>query len=146
MRQAMEGSFLDVLASYTTYKAYWRLLTKVKDDPATTNGRAGPSKSFVELHPHAIGEKVKVCVEHFATKVQGEIGGKAKAMIVTRCAAARGALQAGGGPPPHDAAIPEAAGGLRGHCRTAVLTESRHEQASRGADGGEPSSAPSTAS
>ena len=41
-------------------------------------------KSFVELHPHAIGEKVKICVEHFASQVQGEIGGKAKAMIVTR--------------------------------------------------------------
>jgi type I restriction enzyme R subunit len=27
---------------------------------------------------------VKICVEHFAAKVQGEIGGKAKAMIVTR--------------------------------------------------------------
>ncbi len=38
----------------------------------------------MELHPHAIGEKVKICVEHFASKVQGEIGGKAKAMIVTR--------------------------------------------------------------
>ena len=25
-----------------------------------------------------------ICVEHFATKVQAEIGGKAKAMIVTR--------------------------------------------------------------
>ncbi|HLQ00960.1 MAG TPA: RNA-binding domain-containing protein [Burkholderiales bacterium] len=41
-------------------------------------------KSFVELHPHAIGEKVKICVEHFATHAQSDIGGKAKAMIVTR--------------------------------------------------------------
>src|SRR5713101_7699186 len=41
-------------------------------------------KSFVELHAHAIGEKVKICVEHFATHAQSDIGGKAKAMIVTR--------------------------------------------------------------
>lgn len=27
---------------------------------------------------------MKICVEHFAAHVQGEIGGKAKAMIVTR--------------------------------------------------------------
>jgi type I restriction enzyme, R subunit len=38
----------------------------------------------VELHPHAIAEKVRICVEHFAAQVQAEIGGLAKAMIVTR--------------------------------------------------------------
>jgi type I restriction enzyme M protein len=32
----------------------------------------------------SLGDKVKICVEHFATHSQGEIGGKAKAMIVTR--------------------------------------------------------------
>ena len=41
-------------------------------------------KSFVELHPHAVREKVTIMVEHFATQVQERIGGKAKAMIVTR--------------------------------------------------------------
>lgn len=86
MRQAIEEGFiLDVLANYATYKAYWRLLKKVEDDPRYDKKKAEYLlKSFVELHPHAIGEKVKVCVEHFAAKVQGEIGGKAKAMIVTR--------------------------------------------------------------
>jgi len=86
MRQAIEEGFiLDVLANYATYKAYWRLLKKVEDDPSYDKKKAEYLlKSFVELHPHAIGEKVKVCVEHFAAKVQGEIGGKAKAMIVTR--------------------------------------------------------------
>src|SRR5207247_11115175 len=86
MRQAIEERFiLDVLANYTTYKAYWRLLKKVEDDPRYDKEKAKYLlKSFVELHPHAIGEKVKICVEHFAAKVQGEIGGRAKAMIVTR--------------------------------------------------------------
>ena len=86
MRQAIEEGFiLDVLANYATYKAYWRLLKKVEDDPRYDKKKAEYLlKSFVELHPHAIGEKAKVCVEHFAARVQGEIGGKAKAMIVTR--------------------------------------------------------------
>ncbi len=86
MRQAIEEEFiLDVLTHYTTYKAYWRLLKKVEDDPHYDKKKAEYLlKSFVELHPHAIGEKVKICVEHFAAKVQGEIGGRAKAMIVTR--------------------------------------------------------------
>jgi len=86
MRQAIEEGFiLDVLANYTTYNAYWRILKKVEDDPRYDKKKAEYLlKSFVELHPHAIAEKVRICVEHFAAKVQGEIGGKAKAMIVTR--------------------------------------------------------------
>ncbi len=86
MRQAIEEGFiLDVLESYTTYKAYWRLLKTVKDDPRYDRDKATYLlKSFVELHPHAIGEKVQIIVEHFASQVQGLISGRAKAMIVTR--------------------------------------------------------------
>lgn len=86
MRQAIEEGFiLDVLANYTTYKAYWRLLKKIEDDPRYDKSKAQSLlKSFVELHPHAINEKVKIIVEHFATQAQQEIGGKAKAMVVTR--------------------------------------------------------------
>src|SRR6516162_5705035 len=86
MRQAIEEGFiLDVLANYSTYKTYWRLLKKIEDDPRYDRKKAEYLlKSFVDLHEHAIGEKVRICVEHFAAQVQGEIGGKAKAMIVTR--------------------------------------------------------------
>jgi type I restriction enzyme R subunit len=60
-------------------------LKKVEDDPRYDKRKAEYLlKSFVELHPHAIGEKVRICVEHFAAKAQSEIGGRAKAMIVTR--------------------------------------------------------------
>jgi len=85
MRQAIEEGFiLDVLRNYTTYKAYWRLLKKIEDDPRYDKNKAEYLlKSFVELHPHAIGEKVRIMVEHFAAQVKNEIGGKAKAMIVT---------------------------------------------------------------
>ena len=86
MRQAIEEVFiLDVLANYTTYKSYWRLLKKVENDPRYDKRKAEYLlKSFVDLHPRAIGEKVRVIVEHFNAQVQSEIGGKAKAMIVTR--------------------------------------------------------------
>ena len=86
MRQAVEEGFIcDVLASYTTYRAYWRLLKKVEDDPRYDKHKANALlRSFVELHPHAIDAKARVMVDHFASQVQREIGGKAKAMIVTR--------------------------------------------------------------
>ena len=86
MRQAIEEGFiLDVLASYTTYKAYWRLLKKIEEDPRYDRSKAEYLlKSFVDLHPHAIREKIAICVKHFASQVASEIGGRAKAMIVTR--------------------------------------------------------------
>lgn len=86
MRQAIEEGFiLDVLANYTTYKAYWRLLKKVEEDPRYERRKAEAMlKAFVELSPQAIDKKLGVCVEHFAAQVAGEIGGRAKAMIVTR--------------------------------------------------------------
>lgn len=86
MRQAIEEGFiLDVLANYTTYTAYWRLLKKIEGDPKYDKKKAKHLlKSFVELSPHAIKEKVRIMVEHFAAQVQNEISGRAKAMIVTR--------------------------------------------------------------
>ena len=86
MRQAIEEGFiLDVLENYTTYRAYWRLFKKVEDDPRYDKTKAAYLlKSFVDLHPHAIDEKVQIMAEHFTTKSQSEIGGRAKAMIVTR--------------------------------------------------------------
>ena len=86
MRQAIEEGFiLDVLEHYTTYQAYWRLLKTIEDDPRYDKRKATYLlKSFVDLHPHAISEKVRIAVDHFAEHVQGEVGGRAKAMIVTR--------------------------------------------------------------
>ena len=84
-RIGVRGTGSTPLASYATYKAYWRLLKKIEDDPRYDKRKAEHLlKSFVELHPHAIGEKVAVCVEHFAAQAANEIGGRAKAMIVTR--------------------------------------------------------------
>ena len=86
MRQAIEEGFiLDVLANYTTYKAYWRLLKRIEDDPRYDKRKAEYLlKSFVELHPHAVREKIALCVEHFAAQAAADMDGRAKAMLVTR--------------------------------------------------------------
>ncbi|MBI4677160.1 MAG: type I restriction endonuclease subunit R [Elusimicrobia bacterium] len=86
MRQAIEEGFiLDVLENYTTYKSYWSLLKTIKDDPRYDRAKATYLlKAFVDLSDHAISKKVRIMVEHFAEKSMPRIGGKAKAMIVTR--------------------------------------------------------------
>ena len=86
MRQAIEEGFiLDVLASYTTYRSYWQLIKTIEEDPRYDKSKAAYLlRAFVDLHPHAIEEKVRIMVEHFIAKSQSEIGGRAKAMIVTR--------------------------------------------------------------
>ena len=86
MRQAIEEGFiLDVLQNYTTYAAYWRLLKKIENDPHYDREKASYLlRSFVDLHPHAVNQKIRVMVEHFAAQAKDAIGGRAKAMIVTR--------------------------------------------------------------
>ena len=78
MRQAIEEGFiLDVLENYTTYKAYWRLLKKVEDDPRYDRRKATVLlKSYVELHPHAIDEKVRIMVCHFVEQVHTQTTGR----------------------------------------------------------------------
>lgn len=86
MRQAIEEGFiLDVLQNYMTYKAYYQLEKTIEDDPELS-GRRGQRKvaRFASLHPTAIGQKVEIIVEHFRRHVMGELGGQAKAMIVTQ--------------------------------------------------------------
>jgi len=86
MRQAIEENFiLDVLENYTTYKEYWKLLKTVENDPRYEKGKANYLlRQFVDLHEQTIDRKVAIMVEHFAGQVMGKIGGRAKAMIVTR--------------------------------------------------------------
>jgi type I restriction enzyme R subunit len=85
MRQAIEEKFiLDVLKNYTTYDQYWALLKKVKDDPEFDGAKAKTLlKQFVSRHERTIAKKVAIIVQHFQDTVASELGGKAKAMIVT---------------------------------------------------------------
>lgn len=86
MRQAIEEKFiLDVLEHYTTYKTYWELLKTIEDDPLYDRKKANYLlKAFVDLHEHTIDKKVTLMVEHYNDHVFHLIGGRAKAMIVTR--------------------------------------------------------------
>lgn len=86
MRQAIEEGFiLDVLENYTAYHTYWRLLKTIKEDPRYEKDEATYLlKSFVDHHELTIRRKVEIMMGHFAGNVMGRIGGKAKAMIVTR--------------------------------------------------------------
>lgn len=85
MRQAIEERFiLDVLASYATYKAFYRLVKATESDPKMPKRQATAQLArFMSLHPHNIAQKTEVMVEHFRARVRHRIGGRAKAMVVT---------------------------------------------------------------
>jgi type I restriction enzyme R subunit len=87
MRQAIdEGFVLDVLANYLSYSTYYRLANGLNDtDPELPKGKAAAALArFVSLHPSAFGQKAEIIVEHFRHHTAHKIGGKAKAMVVTR--------------------------------------------------------------
>lgn len=85
MRQAIEERFIeDVLKSYVSYKTYYRLIKKAEDDPNVERKKAARALSrFMRLHPHNIGQKTEVMVEHFQQHTRHKIGGRAKAMVIT---------------------------------------------------------------
>lgn len=85
MRQAIEERFIeDVLKNYVTYKTYYRLMKKAEDDPNVERKKAAKALArFMRLHPHNIGQKTEVMVEHFHQHTRHRIGGHAKAMVVT---------------------------------------------------------------
>lgn len=85
MRQAIEEKFiLDVLKNYMTYNMYYKIVKDIPDDPEVDTA-AGVSaiRRFESLHPHNIAQKTMVIIEHFRNNTQHQIGGKAKAMVVT---------------------------------------------------------------
>lgn len=85
MRQAIEEGFImDVLQNYTTYKRFFGLIKQVDDDPEVPRKKAAKALTrYLELHPVNIDQVVSVIVEHFRLYVMHELGGRAKAMVVT---------------------------------------------------------------
>jgi len=85
LRQAIEERFvMDVLQNYTTYKRFFGLIKQVEDDPEVPRKKAAKALSrYLELHPVNIDQVVSVIVEHFRLYVMHELGGRAKAMVVT---------------------------------------------------------------
>ena len=85
MKQAIEEGFiLDVHANFTEYDTYYRLNKEISEDPQykTTEAKRQIAR-FVELHETNIAQRVEVIVEHFRTTVLFELGGQAKAMVIT---------------------------------------------------------------
>jgi type I restriction enzyme R subunit len=85
MKQAIEEGFiLDVLQNYTEYATFYRINKEIEDDPrCKTNAAKRQIARFVELHETNIAQRVEVIVEHFRTTVMQELGGRAKAMVIT---------------------------------------------------------------
>ncbi|MEF2174929.1 MAG: type I restriction endonuclease [Candidatus Absconditabacteria bacterium] len=86
MKQAIEEKFiLDVLKNYITYKTYFSIVKKIDNDPKFEKSKAFQLiKKYVDLHSHSINKKVEIIVNHFWENIKDQIGGKAKAMIVTK--------------------------------------------------------------
>lgn len=85
MKQAIqEGFILDILANYTTYEQYFKLIKIADKDPELAKNKTKALMArFVSMHPSVIAQKVEIIVEHFRTVTMHRIGGRAKAMVVT---------------------------------------------------------------
>ena len=85
MKQAIEEGFiLDVLQNYTEYSTFYQINKEIEEDPrCKTNAAKRQIARFVELHETNISQRVEVIVEHFRTSVMHELGGQAKAMVIT---------------------------------------------------------------
>lgn len=86
MRQAIEEGFiLDVLRNYVTYKTYWRLANGNPDDPEVDERKAGAALArFATLSPTSLEQRAELIIEHFVKHTRPRLGGRAKAMVVTR--------------------------------------------------------------
>lgn len=85
MRQAIdEGFIIDVTGNYTTYDMYCQITKAITDDPELES-KAAKRKlaSLIANSQENIEAKLSEMVTHFTDVVASNLGGKAKAMIVT---------------------------------------------------------------
>ncbi len=85
MKQAIEeGYILDVLQNFTEYDTMFQLNKEIEEDPEMkTDDAKRQIARFIELHETNIAQRIEVIVEHFRSVVMGELGGTAKAMVIT---------------------------------------------------------------
>ena len=85
MKQAIEEGFiLDVLQNYTTYKTFYKINKEIEEDPlCKTNDAKRQIARIAKLDDTNISQRIEIIVEHFRTTIKQELGGKAKAMVVT---------------------------------------------------------------
>ena len=87
MRQAItEGFILNVLENYTSFRRYYKLASRtgITDKEYETAKTVRLLTSYVDLTDHAIELKTRIMLEHFIGYTAKQIGGKARAMLVTR--------------------------------------------------------------
>ncbi len=85
MKQAIEEEFiLDVLQNFTEYSTFYQINKEIEEDPRckTVDAKRQIAR-FVELHETNISQRIEVIIEHFRTTVMSELGGMAKAMVIT---------------------------------------------------------------
>lgn len=85
MRQAIEEGFiLDVLENYTCFDTYFKLVKTIEGDPRYKGARANRAlRDIVGWSPTMISKKAEIIVEHFMHDVEGLLGHRSKAMVVT---------------------------------------------------------------
>lgn len=85
MKQAIEEDFiLDVLSNYMEYKTFYNLNKVIEQDPKYKSGKAKKKIArLVDLTDENIEKRTEVIIEHFRSVVMEELGGTAKAMVVT---------------------------------------------------------------
>ena len=85
MKQAIEEGFiLDVLKNYVTYQTYYKINKAIEDDPELeTIAAKRKIAKYIELHDTNIAQKVEIIIEHFKNHIMKELGGRAKAMVIT---------------------------------------------------------------
>jgi type I restriction enzyme R subunit len=84
MRQAIEEGFiLDVLKNHQTYEAYYKLESRVADDPTFNKQKAKRRVArYASLHEGALAKKAEVIVGHYRRHGLPELNGHGKAMVV----------------------------------------------------------------
>lgn len=85
MRQAIEEGFiLDVTSNYTTYDSFCKVVKSIPDDPELESAAAKRHLArLIAINDSTVKGNLRVMVNHFTEKVRGDLGGRAKAMIVT---------------------------------------------------------------
>jgi type I restriction enzyme R subunit len=86
MHQAIEEGFiLDVLRNYVTWKTYWRVAKDGADSVEVDPDKASAALArLVYLNPATMAAHAEVIVTHFKDNMVERMGGRAKAMVVTR--------------------------------------------------------------
>lgn len=84
MRQAIqEGFIMDVLAHYTTYDSFYKIVKSTEANPEFDKDQAAKKlRLWVESRPETVEKKARIMVEHFHENVACKIGGEARAMVV----------------------------------------------------------------